>query len=310
MSSDRTALRLSRILSVLPWIIEHDGCEIDDLVERFDYRDRADLIKDLHLVFVTGLPGYGPGELIDVDISDDDVSVSAAEYFSQAVRLTAPEALGLLASGLTFIESGQAPPSLVSAVEKLTLAVIPDAGSTVSFDVPTPHSVEELRRSVESHRVVRIVYVSISTNERTLREVEGHSIHFNLGNWYLAGYCRRAAAERVFRIDRIASFIELEEEFPPRKTEHLGVVRYRPAVSDTHVSFTTDPSSRWVSEYYPVDAEDLENGSQRITMSVSDPLVAARLLIQLGDSASDIEGSVVVTAVEDLKQRIRDRYRA
>ena len=59
MSSDRTAQRLSRILAMLPWIIEHEGAEIDDLINRFDYRNRADLVKDLHLVFMTGLPGYG-----------------------------------------------------------------------------------------------------------------------------------------------------------------------------------------------------------------------------------------------------------
>ena len=73
MSSERTAARLSRILAMLPWIIEHDGADIEDLVERFDYENKADLVKDLHLVFMTGLPGYGPGDLIDVDVFDDEV---------------------------------------------------------------------------------------------------------------------------------------------------------------------------------------------------------------------------------------------
>jgi len=74
------------------------------------------------------------------------------------------------------------------------------------------------------------------------------------------------------------------------------------------VSFTTAPSARWVSEYYPVDATDLADGSQRITMSVSDPLVVARLLLRLGTAASDIDDGVVSETMDDLKKRIRARY--
>ncbi|MCL1601220.1 MAG: WYL domain-containing protein [Actinomycetia bacterium] len=308
MSSDRTAARLSRILAMLPWIIEHDGAEIDDLVERFDYKDKADLVKDLHLVFMTGLPGYGPGDLIDVDVFDDEVFVDAADYFSRPLRLTAPQALGLLAAGMTFIGSDQAPPALTSAVEKLTAAVLPDAASLVYFDVPAPESLSTLRDAIENRRVLQITYVAIATNERTVREVEGSSVFFNLGNWYLTGFCRMADAERVFRVDRIASVVVLDSTYELDAPKRDGVVQYRATDSDVHVGFTVAPDSRWVSEYYPVDAVDLDDGGQRITMSVSDPLVAGRLLIQLGTAVSDIEGEEVLRSMNRLRNRIRARY--
>ena len=293
---------------MLPWVIEHDGAEIDELITRFDYKDKADLVKDLHLVFVTGLPGYGPGDLIDVDIFEDEVFVDAADYFSRPLRLTAPEALGLLAAGMTFIQSEHAPPALISAVNKLTTAVVPDAESLVYFDVPTPEAVELLKSAIERRHVVRITYVALATNERTVRDVEGRSVLFSLGNWYLSGTCREAGAERVFRVDRIADIDELDETYELDDAEIDAMVRYRPADSDAHVSFTTNPASGWVAEYYPVSADQLGDGSQRITMSVSDPLVAARLLIRLGTAVSDIEGSEVVEAMDDLRTRIRARY--
>jgi len=308
MSSQRTANRLSRILAMLPWIIEHDGAEIDDLVARFDYTDKADLVKDLHLVFMTGLPGYGPGDLIDIDVYDNEVFVDAADYFSRPLRLTAPQALGLLAAAMTFIGSDQAPPALESAVQKLTTAVVPDADSFVYFDVPAPASLAVLREAIESHHVLRITYVAISTNDRTVRDVEGASLFFNLGNWYLSGYCRSAEAERVFRVDRISATEVLGETYEPPDETRDTMVRYRPEDSDAHVTFTVSPGSRWVSEYYPVDAIDLDDGRQRITMSVSDPLVAARLLIRLGGAASDIEGDDVVEAMNNLRSRISARY--
>jgi predicted DNA-binding transcriptional regulator YafY len=308
MSSDRTAQRLSRILAMLPWIIGHDGAEVDDLVERFDYRNRADLVKDLHLVFMTGLPGYGPGDLIDVDVYDDEVYVDAADYFSKPLRLTAPQALGLLAAGMTFIGSDQAPEALTSAVEKLTVAIVPDASSLVHFDVPAPDSLRVIRDAIDQRRVIEITYLALATNERTVREVEASSVFFNLGNWYLTGYCRLADAERTFRVDRIESIVTLDSSYKLDRSGGDGVVRYRASDSDAHVSFTVTPESRWVSEYYPVDADELENGCQRITMSVSDPLVAARLLIRLGGAVSDIDGDDVTHAMDGLRSRIRARY--
>jgi hypothetical protein len=43
-------------------------------------------------------------------------------------------------------------------------------------------------------------------------------------------------------------------------------------------------------------------------MSVSDPLVAARLLLQLGDQATKIEGTEVSDTLEELRARILARY--
>lgn len=308
MSSDRTAHRLSRILAVLPWIIENGGADIDDLVTRFDYMDKTDLVKDLHLVFMTGLPGYGPGDLIDVDVSDNEVFVDAAEYFSRPVRLTATESLGLLAAGMTFIESEQAPAALKSAVAKLTAVVVPEAESLVHFDVPAPKAVADLNGVIERRHVVRIDYVALSTNVRTIRDVEGRSVFFNLGNWYLSAFCRLAGAERIFRVDRIADVEELDETYEQMETSFDGIVRYRPGESDVHVSFTTGSSTRWVAEYYPVEVTDLDDERQRVTMSVSDPLVAARLLLRLGEAVRDIEGPEVLASMAELRTRIRARY--
>jgi len=293
---------------VLPWIISHDGAETDDLVDRFGYRDTAELVQDMHLVFVTGLPGYGPGDLIDVDVYDDEIFVDAADYFSQPLRLTPAEALGLLASGMTLIQSDLAPPALHSAVEKLAAVVVPSDGDAVTFDVPTPEFVSPLRDAVSSRHVTRIGYVGIATNQRTEREVEGWSVFFNLGNWYLSGYCRLATASRVFRIDRMDSVEVLAETYDIPEAPVQTTIDYQPSESDEHVQFTLAPSARWVSEYYPVDIEELPGGRLRVLMGVSDPLVAARLLLQLGDTVSDISGDAVRSSLADLRDRIVTRY--
>jgi len=308
VSADRTAQRLTRILAVLPWIIAHNGAETADVVDRFGYRDTAELVQDMHLVFMTGLPGYGPGDLIDVDIYEDEVFVEAADYFSAPLRLTPAEALGLLASGMTLIQSDQAPPALHSAVEKLATVVMPTDSQAVTFDVPTPEFVGPLRDAVSHRRVARIAYVGIATNERTRRDVEGWSVFFNLGNWYLSAYCRLAGAARVFRIDRIDSVEVLAETYDMPDAPVQTKIDYRPGESDEQVQFTLVPSASWVAEYFPVEVEELGDGRLRVTMGVSHPLVAARLLVQLGDTVSDITGDAVRRELTDLRTRIVTRY--
>ena len=307
MTSERTTRRLARILSVLPYVIEHDGASIQDLVDRFDYDDESDLVKDLHLVFITGLPGYGPGDLIDVDIYDDEVYVDAADYFAKPLRLTPTEALGLLAAAMTLLESEQAPAALSTAVEKLAATIGVETASAVHFDVPTPEEVTILRSAIESRSVVRIGYVGLASNERSEREVEGWNVSFSLGNWYLTGHCRMAGDRRVFRVDRIDAIEVLDESYEPLEGSE-PMAGYQPSESDVHVRFTVESDARWVAEYYPVDAEVLPDGSLRITMSVADPVVAARLLIQLGDRVNDVDGAEVLAARDHLRERILTRY--
>jgi proteasome accessory factor C len=308
MASDRTAKRLTRILSVLPWIIEREGASTHEVVERFGYANTAELIKDLHLVFMTGLPGYGPGDLIDVDIFEDEVFVDAADYFSRPLRLTPPEALGLLAAGLTIVESEQAPEALRSAVDKLIAVIAPDNGDAITVDVPTPPHVGLLREAIEERSPVLINYVGLASNERSVRVVEGHSVFFNLGNWYLSGFCREADADRVFRVDRIEAIEIVDGTYEMDESDKQAMIQYQPTESDVRVSFTLEPQSSWVAEYYPLDVNELEDGALRVTMSVSDALVAARLLLQLGDQASDIDGAEVERTLESLRTRILARY--
>jgi proteasome accessory factor C len=308
MASDRTAKRLTRILAVLPWIIEHEGASTHEVVERFGYANTAELVKDLHLVFMTGLPGYGPGDLIDVDIFEDEIFVEAADYFARPVRLTPPEALGLLAAGLTIVESDQAPEALRSAVDKLIAVIAPDDGDAVIVDVPTPPHVGLLREAIEERSPVLINYVGLASNERSERVVEGHSVFFNIGNWYLSGFCREADADRVFRIDRIEAIEIVDGTYEMDDSDKQAMIQYQPTESDVRVSFTLEPQSSWVAEYYPLDVIELDGGALRVTMSVSDPLVAARLLLQLGDQASDIDGAAVEHTLESLRTRILARY--
>ncbi|HJQ94909.1 MAG TPA: protein pafC, partial [Acidimicrobiia bacterium] len=64
--SQRTASRLLRILAMIPWVIANPGSSVQEVCRRFGYTE-GDLAQDLNIVFVCGLPGYGPGDLMSAE---------------------------------------------------------------------------------------------------------------------------------------------------------------------------------------------------------------------------------------------------
>lgn len=304
MSSPKTARRLTRILSMIPYVISHQGVNVDVLCDRFGYR-RSELIADLNLVFLTGLPGYGPGDLIDATVEDDEVFVDTADYFSRPLRLTPPEALALLASGMALSSAGQAPPALERAIAKLTRVVAPEAEGGLVVDLREPPFVDLLRNAVGSSTAVELEYTALNSGNTTHRLVEPWSVFSANGNWYLSAFCRNVDAERVFRVDRIRHAATTDERFTPPEEPPPPEVRYTPGEEDVRATIRLGPAAHWVAEYYPVEVLD-DDGL--IRFSSSDPAVAARLLLRLGGDAELVEGPEVAERLADFRSRIQARY--
>jgi proteasome accessory factor C len=64
MTSARTVSRLSRILALIPYVLDRESADVGEIIERFGYTE-AELTRDLNTIFVCGLPGYGPGDLME-----------------------------------------------------------------------------------------------------------------------------------------------------------------------------------------------------------------------------------------------------
>ena len=307
--SARTSSRLSRILAMLPWAIAHEGVSVDELCERFGYT-RKELVDDLQIVFLCGLPGYGPGDLIDADIYDDEVWVHTADYFAGAPRLSPGEALALLASGLAVIAAGQAGPELESAVEKLTRSLLPEEEANV-LDVDLagePELVGRLRQAVTGGEVAEITYTSLARDETTTRKVEPWIVFSSMGNWYLQGFCRMAGDRRQFRVDRIRQLTETGERFEPPAEVPSPEVRYTPAADDVRCRIELTAAARWVVEYYPLEIISDDGDVLVVDFSASDPMVAARLLLRLGGSAQILEGQEVKASLASIRARLLDMY--
>lgn len=309
MSSQRTARRLTRLLAMLPWVIANPGATVVEVCDRFGYTPRQ-LTSDLNLVFVCGLPGYGPGDLMVAYVDEDEVVVEMADYFSSAVRLSAPEALTLLAAGMAVMSSGQAPAALTSGVDKLQRVLLPDAESALVVDLAEPELVGDLRRAATDGSVVHIVYTALGSGATTERDIEPWTVFSTMGNWYVAGHCRLAGGERVFRIDRVQEASPTGESFSPPAEPPPPVVRYSPGVDDVEATIRLSAAAQWIAEYYPLEVLEEDADTTVVQFSASDPMVVARLLVRLGSTADLIEGPEVAEALTGLRSRILARYEA
>lgn len=309
MTSQRTVSRISRILALIPYVLERSTVNVDEVMERFGYTE-AQLTRDLDTIFVCGLPGYGPGDLMEAYMDEDEVVIDAAEFFGKAPRLTPAEALGLLAAGMTVIASGEASPALESGVRKLAKAVMPDADASLAVDViDDSRNVGVLRDAAADERVVHITYRSVAKEETTERDIEPWSVFATLGRWYVLGHCRLVGDQRTFRIDRIKELKVLEEGFDrPANVPEPGV-GYVPQTGDIGCVIDLSPAAKWVLEYYPVEVLSEDSGRTRIRFHSPDTEVPARLLLRLGTDARLIEGDEVRARVTDMGETLLSKYR-
>ena len=309
MTSSRTVTRLSRILALIPYVLDRQAVDIGEVMERFGYT-QEELTRDLNTIFVCGLPGYGPGDLMEAYLDEDEVIIDAAEFFAKAPRLTPSEALGLLAAGMTVIGSGEGSPALESAVEKLSGVVMPDADTSLTVDVlDQSRHVGVLRDAAADRKVVRMVYRSVGKEETTERDVEPWSVFTTLGRWYVLGHCRMVDGQRTFRVDRIKELAVLDEEFERPDSVPEPRVGYAPSKDDVTCVIDLKPAARWVLEYYPVEVVRDSSRTIRIRFHSPDAEVPARLLLRLGADGKLVEGPEVAARLAEIGQAVLDRHR-
>lgn len=309
MSSARTISRLSRILALIPYVLDRQAVEMNEIIDRFGYT-KEQLTRDLNTIFVCGLPGYGPGDLMEAYLDEDEVIIDAADFFTKAPRLTPTEALGLLAAGMTVIGTGEGSPALESAVQKLSRVLMPDVDTSLTVDVlDQSQNVGVLRDAASERRVIRIVYRSVGKEETTEREVEPWSVFATLGRWYLLGHCRLVEDQRTFRVDRIKAIEMLDEIFQRPESVPEPGVGYSPSKNDITCVIDLKPPARWVLEYYPVDVVRESSRTTRIRFHSPDAEVPARLLLRLGTDARLVEGPEVAERTAEIGRSLLAKYR-
>lgn len=307
--------RLRRLLSLVPFVMKHQGAPLSQLSQLFGASQR-ELERDLDLLFMTGIPPYGPGDLIEVTIDDGRVWITMADHLERPQRLTRTEAISLylrghallgtpgykdapaLASALKKLEQGLGDETLGDLAVRVEPAELPKAGEIL----------DTVWRAAEEHERLRIVYYSASRDEVSDRRVDPEKIYSALGHWYVAAWDGDAGGERLFRVDRIREATATGERFEPRGLEGAGRPLYSRSDKDETVRLLLHARAFWVAEYYEITSRTERGKDLEVSIPTRSLAWVSKLVIRLGREVEIIEPEALRIAVGDLATRTLAGY--
>jgi predicted DNA-binding transcriptional regulator YafY len=296
MTASGTTDRMTRLLALIPYLTaREDGVAVSEVARDFGVTERQ-LRGDLELLWMCGLPGYGPGDLIDLSFEGDRVRVTFTAGMVRPLRLTTDEAVALVVALRTLLElPGLAERDAVSRALAKVSAVAGHAGDRVTPVAVSVDAREEalavVRDGLERKRALHLHYYVPTRDERTERTVDPMRLLLVDGKWYLEAWCRRSEGVRLFRLDRVDDVVVLDERAAPPPEAHERDVDngvYQPDPDSPAVRLRLSRSARWVADYYPVDSVqpvDDPPGGLAVTVRTQDLAWARRLVASLGGEA-------------------------
>ena len=196
--------KTARLLDLVPFITTHQGISIKDLAKEFAITTE-ELLDDLNTLWMCGLPGYTPLELIDLSFESGYVSIRNAEIL-QKVRLLTKEELVVIAIGLDFLKESLSKDreDLLVAITSLQIKIKSLIGDIAQV-TPTVDSAHRaiILRALKERKNLEIEYHSLIRDQITTRIVTPLELGEEKGIEVLLAYCSMASGFRTFRLDNV-----------------------------------------------------------------------------------------------------------
>ena len=268
------------------------------------------VLKDLKVLFMCGMPGGYPNDLIDVDLDalesdegevrrDGVIRVSNADYLDRPMRLTPTEASAMIVA-LRALRAG-AEAATVEIVDRV-LAKLESTAADGPAEIPLDAALDEpgrdadlaaltvrLREAVSRQVQVDLEYYVPTRDEQSRRVVDPRGVTQHNGFAYLDAWCHSAEAPRLFRLDRISSATVLADPVvtEPQAPRDLSDGIFAGSDDETTlVTLRLAPSAQWIVEYYPVEAVRPGDDHLEVDLLVADDRWLTKLLLRLAPNAS------------------------
>ncbi len=300
--------QVARLLTLVPYLHHREHVRLADAADLLDTTP-AQVLGDLKVLFMCGLPGGLPDDLIDVDLdaieneegsplSDGVIRVDNADYLARPLRLSPTEASAVIVALHTLREGS--PPETRSVVDGVLVKLEAAAASAVEtrrIAIATePREAEllalgaSLQRAADERRQVRLTYHVPSRDELSERVVDPRGVVDHERFRYLDAWCHEAGAERLFRLDRITGAEILDTPITTEVSSPRAVTRGLLAgerIEGTTVTLLLGSEASWVPDYYPVqEVRTRADGSLEVDLVVADPRWLTRLVLRLAPYAS------------------------
>lgn len=288
--------QVTRLLALVPYLQAHPGIAVTEAAKAFGV-SRAQLMKDLNVLWMCGLPGGLPDDLIEIDMDaateHGTIHLTNADYLSRPMRFTLDEAMSLVVALRTVAEvaTGDTATAVASALGKLEALTSSDETRRVALHLAT--GTERVRKvlvhCIDNGRRASLVYDGLTRGETSRPEVDPARIDLVDGVAYLQAWSHERSAWRTYRLDRI-----VEARIVDRPAGEHGAPPPARAGwfdgSDQQVTLALAPDAAWITEYYPtIDTpaglDPAPAGRRVATFPVTDPNWLRHLLLRLGAGA-------------------------
>src|SRR5499427_8571020 len=307
--------RLQRLLALVPYVISRKVVGLAETAAAFGVSER-ELTDDLNMLWCVELRTPDPYCPIDLSYEGGEIVISQAEPVDRPLRLGVDEASALLVALRMLAEVGElaeVPDLAESSPLSRTIAKLEaaagEAGAAsaqvaVEVDQHAERSVlAQVRDALDRGRRLHLSYYVPGRDEATERDVDPMRLLVVEGRIYLEGWCLRAEAVRLFRLDRVLDLAVLAEaasvpaQARPRDVDQ-GL--FRPSPDDAAVELELSAAGRWVAEYYPCErVEELGDGRLRVGLRTPDTRWVRRLALRLGEDGRVISPPELAAQVRE-----------
>ena len=294
--------RTARLLDLVPYINTHQGIALKDLAAVFEVSN-AQMVNDLTTLWMCGLPGYTPLELMDLDFESGYVNISNAPTLAKPRSFTFDEGVALIL-GLDLLRA-TIPTDRSDLLEKIDslsarLSSIINLNSTFSVIAPINQGVSAaIDEALASRSSLEIEYHSMYRDEITQRTIFPIEIIEVEGQQYLSSYCYSASDFRQFKLDRIQKAVVTQESktIPEDATDTQRINSRLKVLRPT----------REIAERF--SRQDLKAGSEFDFQTYSQQWLE-RSILSSGDGMALLTPPEIRASIAQMAQSMLDRYKA
>jgi len=287
--------RTARLLDLVPYLTTHQGIAITELARTFNTTVK-EITDDLNTLWMCGLPGYTPLELIDLEFESGFVSIRNAETLAAPRALDRAEALSIyMGLDLLAAELSGSSVSLAAEIENLQEQLRSQLISAPQVQIEASLRSEFralILRTIRRRGWLEITYHSAANDLVTKRQVAPYELSQSGSHEYLQGYCDSAKAIRNFRADRIVEIAEIADQLWPSNqiAADQEAIEYEVRIH---------AASRQVREVLPQISAD----SATATIQGFSASWISRAILSLG-------GQVEATGPSEIRAAVRARAKA
>ena len=266
-------LRTARLLDLVPYLHANQGISLKELADDFGVSS-AQIQSDLTTLWMCGLPGYTPLELMDLEFDSGFVTIRNAATLSKPRKVSMEEGLALLL-GLELLQ--QRLPldraDLRKEIETLKKRLSSRVGAPETVIVSSREDVEvvqPLLEAIKDSSRVEISYHSLYSDQISTRMITPLIAYEEKSQKYLRAFCFLTMDYRVFRIDRILT-LRILDKLNPEDEENLEDINLSAGSGNDGFSYSIKVlnTSREVAERFAIESHLKQMKTPHTTVELS-----------------------------------------